>query len=97
MTSKSHAVLFTKEGCAPCEKTKEHIYNILELNLDLTDTLSFMKKENHSALVAAYELTLYPTLLVVGPNGLELDRITGGTAIREQVKNKLIQIYRDTH
>lgn len=97
MTSKSHAVLFTKEGCAPCEKTKEHIYNILELNLDLTETLSFMKKENHNALVETYSLSLFPTLLIVGPNGFELGRITGGAAIREQVKDKLIEIYRDTH
>jgi hypothetical protein len=97
MTSKSHAVLFTKEGCAPCEKTKEHIYDILELNLDLTETLSFMKKENHNALVETYSLSLFPTLLIVGPNGFELGRITGGTAIREQVKDKLIEIYRDTH
>lgn len=96
-TSKQHAVLFTKEACAPCEQTKEFVYDVLEDNLDLGETISFMKKENHSALVAAYELNLYPTLLITGPNGLEMDRVIGGKKIREVIKFKLIEIYRDNN
>ena len=52
-TSRTHAVLFTKEACAPCIQTKEFVYDVLEENLDLGETISFMKKENHSALVEA--------------------------------------------
>ena len=96
-TSRLHAVLFTKEGCPPCAKTKEFAYDILENNLDLAETISFMKKENHSALVETYSLSLYPTLLVVGPNGLELDRVVGGKAIREILEEKLIEIYRENN
>ena len=96
-TSRLHAVLFTKEACPPCIKTKEHAYDILENNLDLTETLSFMKKENHSALVEAYQLNLYPSLLIVGPNGLEMERIIGGKAVREVLKEKLIEIYRENN
>ena len=97
MTSRSHAVLFTKENCGPCIKTKEFIYDLLENNLALNETLSIMKKENHSALVAAYGLTTYPTLLVVGPNGLELDHVVGGAAIRDCIEERLIQIYRENN
>ena len=97
MISRLHAVLFTKEGCPPCAKTKEFAYNILENNLDLAETLSFMKKENHSALVETYSLSLFPTLLLVGPNGLELDRVVGGKAIREVLEEKLIEIYRENN
>ena len=97
MISRLHAVLFTKEGCPPCIKTKEFAYDVLENNLGLAETLSFMKKENHSALVHAYELTKYPTLLVLGPNGLELERFMGGAAVREVLKDKLIEIYKENH
>ena len=96
-TSRTHAVLFTKEACAPCIQTKEFVYDVLEENLDLGETISFMKKENHSALVAAYELNLYPTLLITGPNGLEMDRVVGGKNIREVIKSKLIEIYRENN
>ncbi len=48
-----------------------------------------MQKENHSALVAAYELNLYPTLLVVNSEGIELDRVVGGKNVREQLLNIL--------
>ena len=95
--SRTHAVLFTKEKCGPCIKTKEFVYDLLEHNLALTETLSFMKKENHSALVESYELNLYPTLLVVGPNGLLIDKIVGGAAIRDCVEAKLIEIYKENH
>ena len=59
--------------------------------------LSILKKENHSALVEAYELNLYPTLLIVGPNGTELDRVVGGAAIRDVIEKKLIEIYKENN
>ena len=70
---------------------------MIENNLDLSEVLSFMRKENHSALVEAYQLNLYPTLLIVGPNGLEIERIVGGKAVREVLKDKLIEIYRENN
>lgn len=93
-----HAVLFTKENCKPCALTKEHLHDVLENNLGLDETVSVMKKENHSALVEAYGLNLYPTLLLLGPNGLEVEeRIVGGKAIREVLEEKLIHIYRENN
>ena len=98
MTSRLHAVLFTKENCAPCALTKEHLYDVLENNLGLNETISVMKKENHSALVEAYDLNLYPTLLIVGPDGIEVqERIVGGKKIRESLKELLIHIYRENN
>ena len=97
ISNRTHAVIFTKENCGPCAKTKEFIYEVLERNLGLTETLSFLKKENHSALVEAYGLNLYPTLLIVGPNGLELERVVGGAAIRESIEETLINIYRENN
>ena len=89
--------MFTKEACPPCAKTKEHAYDVLENNLDLAETLSFMKKENHSALVETYSLSLFPTLLIVGPYGLEVQRVVGGKAVREVLEEKLIEIYRENN
>ena len=82
-------------GKAP--NNQEFIYDLLEHNLSLTETLSFMKKENHSALVESYGLELYPTLLIVGPNGLELDRVVGGAAVRDCIEAKLIEIYKENN
>ena len=96
-TSRTHAVIFTKEKCGPCIKTKEFIYDLLENNLALTETLSFLKKENHSALVEAYNLELYPTLLITGPNGHEFERVVGGQAIRDCIESKLVEIYRENN
>ena len=85
-TSRQRAVLFTKENCKPCELTKELVF---ALKHDLHEHLSVMRKENHSALVAAYELELYPTLLIVDDHGDEISRIVGGQKIRDNIVNIL--------
>ena len=77
--------------------TKEFAYDILEKHLHLGETISFLKKENHSALVESYQLNLYPTLLIVGPNGLEIERVVGGKAVREVLEDKLIDVYRENN
>ena len=96
-SSRLHAVLFTKEGCPPCIKTKEFITDLLDHNPVLVDCLSTLKKENHSALVEAYDLNLYPTLLILGVNGEELDRHVGGNAIRDVIEKELVEIYKENH
>ena len=81
-----HAILFTKEDCAPCLNTKEFCF---ALKPALTKNFSLMRKENHSALVAAYDLKLYPTLLVVDEHGTELARYVGGRVVRDNLVNIL--------
>ena len=96
-TSRTHAVLFTKEKCKPCVQTKEFVCDLLEDRLSLCETISFMKKENHSALVEAYNLDLFPTLLITGPSGLMIDKVVGGAAIRDCIEDKLVEIYRENN
>ena len=81
----SKAILFTKEDCPPCTMTKEFIASDVDEYL-AAEHLVVMKKENHSALVAAYELDKYPTLLLVNGQGEETNRIVGGQYIREQLQ-----------
>ena len=88
-TSDYHAVLFTKEGCPPCIATKEYLKTLIDARAHTVDYISTLKKENHQALVEAYNLTLYPTLLIVDRLGEEQDRIVGGNAIRENLAGLL--------
>ena len=81
----SKAILFTKENCPPCIKTKEFI-NVAVDEYLAAEHLVVMKTENHSALVAAYELDLFPTLLLVNGQGEEMNRIVGGQNIRGQIQ-----------
>ena len=81
----SKAILFTKENCPPCIKTKEFINSTIDEYL-AAEHLVVMKKENHSALVAAYELDLFPTLLIVNGQGEETVRVVGGQRIRQHIK-----------
>lgn len=81
----SKAILFTKEDCPPCIQTKEFINSSIDEYL-AAEHLVVMKKENHSALVVAYELERYPTLLLVNGQGEETNRIVGGQYIREQLQ-----------
>jgi len=94
-TSDMHAVLFTKEDCAPCEDTKGYLKTLIESRANTVDYISTLKKENHQALVEAYNLELYPTLLIVDSLGEEQDRIIGGNAIRENLSGLLraLQIF----
>jgi thioredoxin-related protein len=85
MKTSSKAVLFTKEDCAPCLNTKAYIKKELDETL-VYDHLVVMKKENHSALVEAYELTLFPTLLIVDKKGEEITRVVGGNKIQAQLE-----------
>ena len=91
-SSPLHAVLFTKEVCGPCIQTKAFIEDLFAASPGLADELSILKKENHSALVDAYGLNLFPTLLIVGPNGTELNRFVGGRLIRDVIESELTTI-----
>jgi len=84
-TSDLHAVLFTKENCAPCEQTKVYLQEVIQARAGIVEYISTLKKENHQALVEAYGLDLFPVLLIVNGLGEEQDRITGGNAVRENL------------
>ena len=83
MTSKYHAVLFHQENCKPCTETHDLLNQLLTDEPDLGPYVSTMLKDNHSALIVAYELDTYPTLMVVDRDGEETFRMVGGKKIRE--------------
>ena len=102
MTSKQrrHAVLFTKEECGPCYKTKVHVVTLLQGRPELGEVFSQLAKENHPALVEAYDLNLYPTLIITdqnikGDETNEVQRIVGGQAIRSELEDILTEIYKE--
>ena len=101
MTSKQHrhAVLFTKDECGPCFKTKVHLHTLINGRPELQETISVLAKESHPSLVDAYELNLYPTLIITDQNikggNNEVQRIVGGQAIRDQLEDILTEIYKE--
>ena len=91
MRTFNHAVLFTKENCKPCELTKTFVAE--EVDPLFYEYLSIFRKENHTALVTAYNLETYPTLLIVDAEGFEIDRVVGGKAIRSLLNQFLTEIH----
>lgn len=65
------------EGCGPCERAYEALQDVLTDNPKLTAHVATLWKENHSALVAAYELKQYPTVLILDEKGEEITRRLG--------------------
>ncbi|AAL73267.1 hypothetical protein P60_gp15 [Synechococcus phage P60] len=59
--------LFTKRDCGPCKRVKNYLrtHNYL-------DKVNILEKENHPALVSAFDLDVYPTLVV--SNGTQMIR-----------------------
>jgi hypothetical protein len=89
MAMNFRSVLFTKQDCLPCIQTKDALLNLLKLNPSCGNYIATLEKENHSALVVAYELEMYPTLLVVDDKGEEVGRFTGGKKVREYLPGVL--------
>ena len=91
MATFNNAVLFSKENCAPCLATKGFIHESVDDHLK--EHLSILQKENHAALVQAYSLELYPTLLILDKGGRELDRVVGGKNVRACITQFLTEIH----
>ncbi len=87
-SSPIRATLFTKEDCLPCAQTKKYIFDNFyqnELDWPLLDALTIMKKGDHPSLVASFNLTMFPTL-IIHQDGMELERLVGGKAIRGNLR-----------
>ena len=84
-TSKpARLVFFKKEGCEPCKRAAEDLQLVLELHPEYGQYVSVMWKENASALVAAFELELYPTVLILDKDSNELSRKVGGSILTQR-------------
>ena len=86
------ALLFTRDNCRLCAKTKKFIS---ELDEDLTGHLKMLSKEKHTALVQAYRIQFYPTVVLLDYRGFEIDRMTGGEAIRFYLESFLSTIHQN--
>nr|BAR36115.1 hypothetical protein [uncultured Mediterranean phage uvMED] len=88
-TSRKHLVLFKKENCPPCGRVAQRLESIISREPDLVHQISVLRKEYHSALLAAYDIDLFPTMLLVDSYGEELDRWVGGTACFDALHEEL--------
>ena len=94
-----YATLFTKEDCLPCTQTKLYLFdNFYQDTADwpLLDVLTVMKKEDHPALVASFELDKYPTL-VIHQGGQMVDKVEGGKNIRGNLRYILTELAQENY
>ncbi len=91
MTSK--AVLFVKQSCAPCQLVKEHMNSVLEKKPGYGRHISVMKESKYPVLVEEYNVDLFPTLLIIDPEGEEMGRIVGGRNIAMDIRGVLFALY----
>lgn len=70
-------VFFKKEGCGPCDQALHNLNQALVLDDAFYGLVTVMQKEYHGALVAAYDLEMYPTVLILDKQGEEISRKVG--------------------
>ena len=70
-------VFFKKEGCGPCELALARLQSVLTSNPEFEEHVTILQKENHTALVEAYELKMYPTVLILNQEMDEIGRKVG--------------------
>ncbi len=69
-------VFFKKHECSPCKFAQDALTSVLKKHPELEKFVVTMQKEDHPALVAAFELNLYPTVLIMD-NDREVSRKVG--------------------
>jgi len=90
----TRVTLFTKEDCLPCAQTKKYLFDNFYSEVDdyrLLEVLTVMKEQDHPALIAAFTITKFPTLLI-HRGGYELDRVVGGRDIRGNLRYILTEV-----
>ena len=83
--SKKRFVIFKKNNCTPCGRLQKYLDHYLPQHPEYEEHTSILQVENHSALREAYDIRLFPTLLIVDNEGIEVDRIVGGKNIHETI------------
>lgn len=84
-TSKpARLVFFKKEGCEPCERAGEDLRQVLNEHPEYEEFVSVIFKENAASLVAAYELELYPTVLIMDKDSNEIARKVGVSTLSKR-------------
>jgi thioredoxin-related protein len=89
--------MFTKDSCGPCGLVKRYLNNIKDDRLDLIEEVQLedfsdepIPQENLD-LAKQYGVTATPVLVIASPNGLLLEKKTGGMEITQNIKSLLKQ------
>ena len=91
-------LMFTKESCGPCGLVKKYITalddsreSVIE-EIYLDDFSNVPIPEENLAIAKKYGVTATPVLIVASPNGLILEKKTGGMEITQNIR-KLFDQY----
>ena len=87
-----HALLFTKKECPPCLRTKQYVSRMLNDESDLKEFITLFDKETQTQMVREYNLTLFPSLVVVDSDGIEVDRLVGGNVVTSNIRSVLLSM-----
>lgn len=72
--------------------------NLYEDVLDwpMLSWLTIFRKEDHPALIASFDIDLYPTL-IIHQDGVEVSRVVGGKNIRGNIRYILSEINHENY
>ena len=76
-------IFFKKEQCGPCNEAMQYLNEVLEEHPEWHQHVVVLHKENHNALVASYELKIYPTVIILDRNVDELARRVGISSVHK--------------
>lgn len=88
-------VFFKKENCNPCSVATECLNTVLADRPELDYIVHSMQKEYHSALIAAYDLNTYPTVLILDKDGNEVARRVGARLLPAEWWEKALTYIHD--
>jgi thioredoxin-related protein len=84
--------MFTKDSCGPCGLVKRYLNNLKDDRLDLIEEVQLEDfsdepiPEENLALAKKYGVTATPVLVITSPNGLILEKKTGGMEITQNIR-----------
>jgi thiol-disulfide isomerase/thioredoxin len=89
--------LFSKKSCGPCALVDKYFNSIktdtsIIEKVDLEDFSDVPIPQENLDLAKQYSVTATPVLIVASPNGLLLERKTGGMEITQNIRT-LIEKY----
>lgn len=84
-SNKPHSLaFFKKRECLPCAAADATLRGVLNSTPEYRDYINVFQKEDHPALVAAFDLNLYPTVLILNDKGEEISRKVGARYLSEE-------------
>ena len=94
----SKFIMFTKDSCGPCGLVKRYLNALKDDRTKLIEEVQLEDfsdepiPEENLALAKKYGVTATPVLVITSPNGLILEKKTGGMEITQNIR-KLFDQY----